>query len=347
MTWAGNCSARSAMLAAAAPPTRHSVSPRVARTPSGMGPVKPRAWADRTKSVDPCAMSASRRRERKDRPRLRKKAASSRLVLPEAFGPTKRFAFGSSSSSTAVRHRNRSARKVPRAIRPGLEAHRHHDVPRAGGARGAHEAARIAVRYADFHFVPVDCRQRIQQVSDVEADFELVTYVGNLDLLFGFFLLGVVRLERQRVLLQGQSDPAVFLIGQDRGPLKRCTKYLPVCNYGFRRRRGYYAAIFRESAVNELRCEANVADLGANVIATDRDVNLTLCTQQSLQFQDAFSRDDHLLTGCLGWQIHLAQCQTMAVSRDRSQHLTVRFQQHSIQVITDVLLGHGEMGLVE
>ncbi len=37
----------------------------------------------------------------------------------------------------------------------------------------------------------------------------------------------------------------------------------------------------------------------------------------------------------------------MAVSRDRSQHFPVRFQQHPIQVITDVLLRHREVGLVQ
>ncbi len=49
----------------------------------------------------------------------------------------------------------------------------------------------------------------------------------------------------------------------------------------------------------------------------------------------------------LGRQIHFAQCQTMAVSRDRSQHFPVRFQQHSIQVIANVLLRHREVRLVQ
>ena len=37
----------------------------------------------------------------------------------------------------------------------------------------------------------------------------------------------------------------------------------------------------------------------------------------------------------------------MAVSRDRSQRFPVRFQQHAVEVIADVLLRHREMRLVE
>src|SRR5262245_40500673 len=234
MTCAGNCSARSAMPPATAPPICHSVAARPARTPSAIGLDPPMARPVISNSSCPCAISASRRRVRKERPRLRKKAASRRLVLPEALGPVKRLAAGSSSSSTSVRQRKCSARKLPSGIR-SLQSHRHHDVPRARGARRANQAARVAVGDADFHLIAIDRRQGIEQVADVEADFELIPLVRDLDLFLGLFLFRVVRLQRELILLEREPYPAVLLVRQDRRPLQRRPQYFPVRSDGPRR----------------------------------------------------------------------------------------------------------------
>ena len=85
------------------------------------------------------------------------------------------------------------------------------------------------------------------------------------------------------------------------------------------------------------------------MITADRHFeHLLLIAQDALQFQHALARHDHLLARFAPFrQIHLAQCQTMAVSRDRSQRFRRRFQQKPVQVITDVLLRHREMRLLE
>ena len=56
-----------------------------------------------------------------------------------------------------------------------------------------------------------------------------------------------------------------------------------------------HAAIFREFAVNKLRSEANFADLDANVIGPDRDLDVAFAIQQALQLQHALARQDDLL----------------------------------------------------
>ena len=62
--------------------------------------------------------------------------------MPEAFGPTKRFAFGSSSSSTDDRHRNRSARKEPRA--PSSRALPVAPLVPGGGSPALEEGQRVS-----------------------------------------------------------------------------------------------------------------------------------------------------------------------------------------------------------
>src|ERR1700678_4544322 len=123
--------------------------------------------------------------------------ASRRLVLPEAFGPLMRVKCGSSSRLAWCKQRKSVTCTRRSVIRS--EPHGHDNVPRARAARRADETTAVAVREAELDVLAIDRRQGIQQIIDVESDFEIRALVGNFDLLFGLFLLRVVGLDGHRI----------------------------------------------------------------------------------------------------------------------------------------------------
>ena len=69
------------------------------------------------------------------------------------------------------------------------------------------------------HLLTIHCRQRIEQIIHIEADFQPFAFVGNFNLLLGFFLFRVVRLDYESVLFQLEANPTIFLIGENGGSL--------------------------------------------------------------------------------------------------------------------------------
>ena len=157
-----------------------------------------------------------------------------------------------------------------------------------------------------------------------------------------------MRLERQHLRAGLQPDPTVLFVRQDGCALQGVSQRFTIRVDDLVRIGGDNPAIFRETAVNELRCEANIADLGANVISADRQVDRALGAEASLQLEHTLARhDDLLLRLHRRLEADLAHRQPMAVRRDGPQELALRFQQHAVQVIADVLLRHREMRLVD
>src|ERR1700691_5037906 len=111
--------------------------------------------------------------------------ASSRLVLPDALAPLISVNWESRSRPTDCKQR-----KSVTCTRPSdnSEPHRHHDIACGGIARRANQATAIAIRQAELHFLPVDCRQGIKQIVHVEAHFEVAAVVAHLDFFLGFLL---------------------------------------------------------------------------------------------------------------------------------------------------------------
>jgi hypothetical protein len=103
-----------------------------------------------------------------------------------------------------------------------------------------------------------------------------------------------------------------------------------------------------ELAVNELRCEANFADLDANVIATDRDLDVALAIEQALQLEHTLAwQDDLLQIARLAGKLHLTPGQPVPIGCHRAQRLAVGFQQRAVQVVAHVLLCHREVRLID
>ncbi len=84
------------------------------------------------------------------------------------------------------------------------------------------------------------------------------------------------------------------------------------------------------------------------MVCPEHHVDRAFTRQQPLQFQYAFARhDDLLLVQTRPVQLRLAQRQPVPVGGHRADVLTARFQQHPIQVVPHVLLGHRKMRLVD
>ncbi len=178
-------------------------------------------------------------------------------------------------------------------------------------------------------FLAVDRGEGVQQIIDVEADLELVALEIDFDLVLGFFLLRVVSLQGQHSGLQHQANTAVFLVRENGGSLHALHAVhpgpLPPSCWDLQD----HAPIFGETAVNELRSEANVANLGTHVVRADRQLEISLRTQNALQLQHALARNDDLLRRLRSrLQLGLAECEAVAIGRDRAQRLALGLEQH-------------------
>src|SRR5207253_2454930 len=123
---------------------------------------------------------------------------------------------------------------------------------------------------------------------------------------------------------------------------------LPIRLYLFARAGRNDPPIFRESSIDQLRSEANVADLSTNVVGSDGQLDGSIRSEDPLQLQNALARHDDLLLPAVGiLQQHLADRQAMPIGRDRSQRLPIRFEEQPVQVVANVLLRHREMRLVD
>src|SRR5579864_7672142 len=162
--------------------------------------------------------------------------------------------------------------------------------------RRVNQAAAVRVRESDLDLVAFNRAQRVEQIIDVEADLDFLVLVVHFDLVLGFLLLGVVRLDDEEPRPRGEPDAAVFRIREDGGALQGQLERLPLGFHGPGGIDGYYSPVLRETAIDQLRSEANVADLGANVISSDRQLDVSVGSEDPLQLEDAFSGDDHLLT---------------------------------------------------
>src|SRR6202165_4258552 len=156
------------------------------------------------------------------------------------------------------------------------------------------EATAVRVREPDVHLVALDRTQGVQEIIDVESHLHFLTLVRTLHLILGFLLLRIVRLEGQQVRSGRESDSAVLLVGKDGGPLKRLSQGLPARLDRAGRIRRNYPSILRETTIYQLRSEANFADLGANVISADRELNSVLGPQDALQLEHPFAGHDDL-----------------------------------------------------
>src|SRR6185436_1270629 len=200
-----------------------------------------------------------------------------RFPLPEDRAPGGQRGYtGNSRYRSWSAHRAAAARSEP---------HWHDDVLGLRRRARTDETAAIGVGEAQLNLAHVDGSQRIEEIVYVEADLELLARIRDLQLFLSLLLLWIVRLQRQYARLHSEPDPTVFLVGENGRTLKRRTQDVAIRHDLFRRGGGNDAPRVREPVINQLRCEANITDLGANVIAADRQLHVAFVAKQALQLQ--------------------------------------------------------------
>ena len=92
------------------------------------------------------------------------------------------------------------------------------------------------------------------------------------------------------------------------------------------------ARVLGELAVDELRCEANVADLAANVVGSECELDFAISiAQHPVQFEHALARhDDLLLARDPLVQRGFTHRQAMPVGCDRTNTPTFGFQHQPV-----------------
>ncbi len=161
MTWTGKACDSSVSELAVVPEIRALVpSARETCTPrdrAGVSVVRPKT----TSWLCPWRMSRSELRVRNERPRPKRKIASSSEVLPDPLPPQMRLRCGCRQSSACSRQRRLStvSSASPKDV---LQPHRHDDVAGMNGARCMNEAAAVRIRQADLDLVALDGAQGIE-----------------------------------------------------------------------------------------------------------------------------------------------------------------------------------------
>src|ERR1700722_18335006 len=275
MIWTGKTCARAASDATGAPATDARVGSRRGTSTlmicAGGPSILP--WARRRSS--PWRIRRSVLRVLNDLPRPRRYIPSRSDVFPEAFSPRMRLLPAARvRSARSIQRRFSSASSASGIARPSLQAHRHDDVLGIRRTRGANQAAAIGIGQTDLDAIGVDRAQSVQQVVDIEPDLAIFPLVVYLDLILRLFLLRVLGLDRHEVGFHRHTHAAVLFIRQNGRALQRLAQDLAIRVDDLGRRCRNYTAVLRETTIYQLRSEANIADLRANVVRADGKLDL-------------------------------------------------------------------------
>src|SRR6516165_9359106 len=175
------------------------------------------------------------------------------------------------------------------------EPHRHHDVARGEHTRCVNKTAAVGVSETDLDAISLNGTQGVEKVIHVEADLDFLAFVRDLHLILRFLLLRVVRLEREKIRPHRQPDAPVLLVREDGSALQCLPQGFAIGLHRPGWIGGDNTCVLRETTIDQLRSEANVADLGANVIRSDRELDGSLGAENSLQLEHSLAGHDDLV----------------------------------------------------
>src|SRR3990167_6357179 len=274
--------------------------------------------------------------------------ASSRLVLPLPLSPERMLIRGEGERVTGCRLRTAVTVKRVRDIQR-LQTHRHNDIRGVVVVSFLYQGTAVGIGENQTHLVGGHHAQHVEQVADVKTDFQRAAVVVHGDLFFRFFLLRVVGLNFQQARFQLQANTAVLLVGQNRGTAERFTQALTISNHQLVTTTWQYALVIRELAVDQFRGESELAGGSADMVLAENDADAAvLFGKQTGQFENTFARHDDLMAfNLLDRCFHRTHGQTVTVGGNGAEDAGLYFQQHAVEVITHVLLGHGKTGALD
>ena len=146
-----------------------------------------------------------------------------------------------------------------------------------------------------------------------------------------------------------QTDATVLLVGENRRAAKGFTQALTISHHQLVAATGQHTLVVGELAVDQLGGEGKFTSGGANVVLTEHDADVAiLLSEQTCQLQDTFARHDHLMLAILlDGRLHGTHGQAVAIGGHGAQQAALYFQQHAVEVVAHILLGHGEAGALD
>ena len=92
-----------------------------------------------------------------------------------------------------------------------------------------------------------------------------------------------------------------------------------------------YAAIIRETAINQLRSEDKIADMGADIIAADLHAQRRItAVEHPHQLNHPFTGHDHRMVRQRRFQRHRTDRQAVTIGGHRAQFAAFGFKQHAV-----------------
>ena len=92
-----------------------------------------------------------------------------------------------------------------------------------------------------------------------------------------------------------------------------------------------YAAIIRETAINQLRGEDKIANVGADIVAANLHAQRGIAAvEHPHQLNHPFTRHDHRMVRQRRFQRHRTDRQTVAVGSNGAQFAAFGFEQHTV-----------------
>src|SRR3989344_9508114 len=269
--------------------------------------------------------------------------ASSKLVLPLPLSPERMLIRGEGERVTGCRLRTAvTVKRVGDSQRS--QTHRHNDIRGVVVVSFLHQGTAVGIGENQTHLVGSHHAQHVEQIADVETDFQRAPAVVHGDLFFRFFLLRVVGLNFQQARFQLQANTAVLLVGQNPGTAGRFTQALTISNHQLVTTTRQHTLVIRELAVDQFRGEGELAGGRADVVLTENDADAAiLLSEQTSQFENTFARHDDLVAfNLLDRRFHRTHGQTVSIGGNGAEDAGLYFQQHAVEVIAHVLLRHGK-----
>ena len=182
----------------------------------------------------------------------------------------------------------------------------------------------------------------IQQVTDVEADLQAISVIAYRHNLFRLFLFGIISNDIKAVLGELQANTAVLLVGENGRAGKGLTQlYAGTCHdlVGITRQN---ALIIGKLAINQLGREGEAVSGGPHVVATDNYRNIPVfIRQQPPELQYTLARENYLgITVCINFRWQCAHGEAVTVGGHNAKLPILYLPEHTVQVITDILLRH-------
>ena len=103
-----------------------------------------------------------------------------------------------------------------------LDSHGHHNVFKSCVVRNRKKRGTVGVSQLNLHHVLAHIGKCVNQISDIETDFDGITAIVDVELVNSFFLFGIVAGNSQSTRLNVETHTLEFFTGQDCCALQTC-----------------------------------------------------------------------------------------------------------------------------